>query len=191
MTSKRTIFQTVEFALVICRCPFENSPHYNKWLAVKESKNRGWWIPAGAVDSGESFLDGAKRECWEEAHMKIDLKGILKIDHKVDLSDNGRMRVIFYAEPTDIEAAHDFKIPEMADKESVEARWITLQELKQLTSKENCSMTGDQLRGDELFVWADYLESGGQVFPLEILSLREGYGLDPRNHRTCPVFENK
>ena len=123
--------------------------------------------------------------------MKIDLKGILKIDHKVDLNDSGRMRVVFYAEPTDIEAAHDFKTPAMADKESVEARWVTLQELKEITSKENCSKTGDRLRGDELFVWADYLESGGQVFPLELVSLREGYGLDPKNHRAFEIFVNK
>ena len=48
--SSRTIFKTIQFAINIVRCPFKESPHYNKWLAVDESRNRGWWVPAGAVD---------------------------------------------------------------------------------------------------------------------------------------------
>ena len=55
-SSERTIFKTVQFGLVIVRNPFKESPDYNKWLAVKESRNRGWWIPGGAVDYGESFM---------------------------------------------------------------------------------------------------------------------------------------
>ena len=38
-----------------------------KYLAVNESKNRGWWIPGGAVDAGGSFQIAAHRECMEEA----------------------------------------------------------------------------------------------------------------------------
>ena len=45
----------IEFALLIVRCPFPESEHYNKYLAVDESRNRGWWIPGGAVDAGQDF----------------------------------------------------------------------------------------------------------------------------------------
>ena len=41
--------------MLIVRNPFKESPNYGKWLAVKETKNRGWWIPGGAVDCGETF----------------------------------------------------------------------------------------------------------------------------------------
>lgn len=49
MSTGRATFETIGFALVICRCPFPDSEFYNKWLAVNETENRGWWIPAGGV----------------------------------------------------------------------------------------------------------------------------------------------
>ena len=62
--------------MIICRNPLTG-----KFLAVNETKDRGWWIPGGAVDAGETFQQGATRECLEEAGVEIDLKGILTIDH--------------------------------------------------------------------------------------------------------------
>ena len=47
-----------------------------KYLAVNETRNRGWWVPAGFVDAGETFMDGALRETKEEAGIDIELKGI-------------------------------------------------------------------------------------------------------------------
>ncbi len=81
--SERTIFNTVQFALLIVRNSFKDSPHFGKWLAVNESRGRGWWIPGGAVDAGETFVMAANRECVEEAGIKVDLKGILKVDHSL------------------------------------------------------------------------------------------------------------
>ena len=97
----RTVFKTYQFALIICR-----DPATGKFLAVNESKNRGWWIPGGAVDSGESFREAAHRECMEEAGVEIELKGIIKIDHYLFEGDGAKMRVIFYAEPK-----HENSIP--------------------------------------------------------------------------------
>ena len=79
----RTIFKVSEFALCIVRCPFKASPHFGKYLAVNEVRDRGWWIPGGGVDQGETFAIAAKRECLEEANIEIELKGILKIDYKI------------------------------------------------------------------------------------------------------------
>ena len=124
--SERTIFQTVAFSLLIVRNLFKESRHYGKWLAVNESRNRGWWIPGGAVDYGETFKEAALRECREEANIKVDLKGILRVDHGVH-GNSMRMRVIFYAEPESLEEAHKFKTIE--DEDSVEARWVSMDEL--------------------------------------------------------------
>ena len=97
VTSERTVFSTYQFALVICR-----HPETGKYLAVNETRNRGWWIPGGAVDEGESFQQAARRECKEEASINIDIKGVLRVEHSVQGDGSeARMRVIFYAEPKD------------------------------------------------------------------------------------------
>ena len=93
---ERTVFHGYQFSLIICRNPLTG-----KYLAVDESKDRGWWIPGGAVDAGESFSVGAHRECMEEAGVKIVLKGILKIDHILHSQNGVKMRVIYFAEPQD------------------------------------------------------------------------------------------
>ena len=92
----RDEFVTYNYALVICR-----NPKTGKYLAINETKNRGWWIPAGGVDSGETFRDGAKRKCIEEAGVQINLLGIIKIEYIMGNDDLGKMRVVFYAEPVD------------------------------------------------------------------------------------------
>ena len=60
----------------------------------------------------------------EEAGVPIDLKGILKVDHFLGGQDDVKMRVIFYAEPKDPNVVPK----QVADSESLEARWVTLEE---------------------------------------------------------------
>ena len=43
------------------------------------------------------------------------------------------------------------------------AVWKTVDELKELETR-------DQLRGDELLKWAQYLENGGHVYPMQMFS---------------------
>ena len=52
--SRSTTFNN-KFSLVICR----NAQ--GKFLAVKETGIRGWWIPGGHVERREDFIDAAKR----------------------------------------------------------------------------------------------------------------------------------
>ena len=55
----------------------------------------------------------------------MTLKGVLRIEHSQD-GDSARMRVIFFAEPAD-----GNQVPKsVADSESVEARWVTLEEFE-------------------------------------------------------------
>lgn len=147
---QRTEFKTISFGLIIVRNPFQESPDYGKWLAVNETKNRGWWIPGGAVDFGETFVQAAQRECLEEASIQVQLKGVLKVDHSVH-GDQCRMRVIFYAEPTTLEMSTQVK--KVPDSESLEARWVTLDELKEIAQTDP-----NGIRGPELFEWGQYLE---------------------------------
>ena len=82
-SKSRSLLQTCNYGLVICRNPYKKSKDYGKWLSVKETLNRGWWLPGGALEEGESFKMAALRECREEAGIEITLKGILKIDHGI------------------------------------------------------------------------------------------------------------
>ena len=156
---KRTLFSTFEFSVIVCRNTFRDSSDYGKWLAVDENKNRGWWLPAGAVDAGESFAVGALRECKEEAGIDVTLRGVIKIDHSVHGRDGARMRVVFYAEPVSLEQADALK--SVPDEESNGARWVTIEELEEMRSQ-------GMLRGKELLDFASYLERGGQIFPLAL-----------------------
>ena len=134
-----------------------------KYIAVKETRNRGWWLPGGRVDPPESFFEAAIREAKEEAGIDIILKGILRFEYsytKSNIQSFLRFKVIFYAEPKD-EKQELKKIP---DKESEEARWVTLKELEQMRN------IPPFLRGEELLEWGNYLENGGIIFPLEVLS---------------------
>ena len=146
----RTAFATYNFALVICR-----NPKDGKFLAVEETKNRGWWIPGGGVDAGESFRQAAHRECLEEAGVKIELKGILRIDHHLYGASEGKMRVIFYAEPVD----PDCTPKQVADSESLRAEWVTMHEFAEK----------DKIRGYELIEYGEYLKDGGIVAPMSML----------------------
>lgn len=79
-------------------------------MNIIEFSNQGFWLPGGAVDAGEGLTTAAHRECMEEAGIEIELKGILAIEYHPcgkQTSSNGnsshlvRMRVIFFAEPTE------------------------------------------------------------------------------------------
>lgn len=145
---------TFNFAVIVVR-----HPDTGKYLAVDESRNRGWWLPAGFVDPGENFVQAAHRETLEEAGVAITLRGILRVEHTTKGSSHARMRVIFFAEPSD----PDQPPKSEPDDESNGAAWVTLEELQAMHKKR-------VLRGGELLEWAEYLNKGGVVFPMGILT---------------------
>eukprot|EP01083_Nonionella_stella_P298023 1011856_1 len=141
------------FAVVICR------NKEGKYLAVNETKNRGWWVPAGYVDPGESFYEGGIRETQEEAGVDVDIKGILRVEYGKDVygsQSSARMRVIFYAEPKD----ENQKPKSIADKESLEGRYVTVNEFSKL----------NKIRGPELMEWGTYIDNGGLIYPLQLFT---------------------
>jgi ADP-ribose pyrophosphatase YjhB (NUDIX family) len=134
--------------------------HFTCFAAVNESKNRGWWLPAGHVDRGQTFVEAAIRETIEEAGINVILKGVLAVEHTL-MSDRAcRMRVIFYAEPNDPNQTPK-TIP---DKESNGAAWLTLEEIE---AKRNFRPP-EGLRGEELLRWGNYLKNGGLIAPMSV-----------------------
>ncbi|EAR83990.1 NUDIX hydrolase (macronuclear) [Tetrahymena thermophila SB210] len=129
-----------------------------KFLAVKETKNRGWWLPGGKVDPPEDFISAAIRESKEEAGIDINVKGVLRIEQDYRKGFL-RYKVVFYAEPIDQKQ----KPKDFADNESEEAAWVTLKELKVLGN------SPPYLRGTELLEFGQYLEKGGPYYPLDII----------------------
>lgn len=147
----------VAIVLIVCR----NKD--GKWLAIKETKNRGWWLPGGRVDPPEDFATAAVRECKEEAGIDIDIKGILRYEDNVSKDAFLRSKMIYYAEPKD----QNQKPKDYKDSESEEARWVSRDDMLKL-EKEDVGW-----RGEELFEWSSYLESGGVIYPLSFLA-KEG-----------------
>ena len=164
MSRDRVPFSTHGFSVVVVR----NSE--GKWLAVKETRNRGWWLPAGLVQQGETFFQAALRECQEEARINVILKGILRVEHSVYGPTHARMRVIFFGVPED----ESQPLKRVADKESEEARWATLEELKKL------ARISPGLRGPELYEWGSYIEKGGMVAPLHFLCREDEHMPQPQ-----------
>jgi ADP-ribose pyrophosphatase YjhB (NUDIX family) len=61
---------------------------------------RGFWtLPAGFMEMGETVEEGARREAWEEAQVRIALEGVLAV---YSIARLGQVQVIFragFAEP--------------------------------------------------------------------------------------------
>jgi len=141
------------FAVVVVQHPD------GRYCAVEESRDRGWWLPAGRLEAGETFQEAALRETKEEAGIDVELKGILRVEYSPG-RDHARMRVVFYAVPKDPNAP----LKSVPDKESNSARWVTIADLEKLAK------IPPGLRGGELVEWGRYLDAKKPVFPMSVLA---------------------
>ena len=53
------LYEAVRYSVLVVR------NKEGKFLCVKETDNKGWWLPGGKVELGETFLKAALRECVE------------------------------------------------------------------------------------------------------------------------------
>lgn len=138
----------------------------DRFLLVHERKHgQLWYLPAGRVEPGETFAEAARRETLEETGVPVRLVGLLRVEHLPRLNGS-RVRVVYLAEPVD-----DRPPKSEPDNESLEARWVTLDELKDY-----------DLRGDEVREWFAYVLSEPAIHPVDLLVL-EGDPLVPTNDR--------
>ncbi len=146
----RAPIPTWYFALVVVR-------RGHRFLLTQERKYGSTWsIPGGRVEPGETLVNAAVREVHEETGVPIRIDGILRVEH-APMEANVRVRVLFTGSPLD-----DTEPKTTADDESLGAGWLTLEEIRD-----------KKLRGAELRALLESIESGRQVFPLELLGNSE------------------
>ena len=135
------------FALVVVR-------RDNRFLVVREVKHgQLWYLPAGRVELGESLFEGAQREVLEETGVPVELTGVLRVEHTAH-AEMTRVRVFLTARPVD-----DRPPKSVADEHSLEARWVTLSELRALP-----------LRGEEVNELFTAVERGLREHPLSLIT---------------------
>jgi 8-oxo-dGTP pyrophosphatase MutT (NUDIX family) len=130
-------------------------------LLIREAKgDQRWWLPAGGVEVGETLEEAALRETLEEAGLRVSLDGVLRVERSV-VDGGARLRVWFTASPVD-----ESPPKQLADRHSLEARWVTLEEIEVL-----------DLRGPEPLEAARFVAAGAAAAPLSILTA-EGVPFD-------------
>jgi phosphatase NudJ len=129
--------------------------HQGRFLLIRESKHgRRWYMPAGGVEPGETLVDAAIRETAEEAGVYVRPKGLLRIEHSWGVAGGlgyTRFRFVFLAHPVGSAEPKTF-----ADEHSLEARWVSLDELKQY-----------DLRGPDVVELFTLAASGAPLLPIE------------------------
>jgi len=96
----------------------------NKYLLVQEAqeKCRGKWnIPAGHLDPGETLMEGAKREVFEECGFNVDITGIAGIGNQV-LDNDEFVSVIFSTNIIDGEIKYN-------KDEILDVKWYSYEEI--------------------------------------------------------------
>jgi ADP-ribose pyrophosphatase YjhB (NUDIX family) len=142
----RTPTPTWFFALAIVRL----GPRF---LMVQEKKyGSSWSLPGGRVEPGERLADACVREVLEETAIPVSIDGIYRIEHTPS-PDRARVRVIFAATPRD-----DSRPKSVADEESLQAAWLTLEEIAKLP-----------LRGSDLRALLESVAMGRPVWPLDLI----------------------
>jgi 8-oxo-dGTP pyrophosphatase MutT (NUDIX family) len=143
--------ETVCFALTILTRPSTR----NSFVLVRESRNRGWWLPAGAMDDGETVQKAAAREALEEAGCQVRNLELLRVEQA-----HCRIRWIVTGS---VDPASSLK--SVADKESMCASWVSLEHTL-LIHAHLAPVPDCKLRGTEPLVWFSYLNRGGKSYSL-------------------------
>ena len=101
-------------------------------LLIERTDNGLWALPGGGQDIGESVVQAARREVWEETGIEVEitgLSGIYSDPRHVIAYDDGEVRqefsLCFHARPLNGEPR--------SSSESSQARWVSpdsLQDLK-------------------------------------------------------------
>ena len=124
-----------------------------KYLLIQENKpGQPWYLPAGRLEVGESFVDAAYRETREEAGVEVFLQGLVKFE-AFPLSETAHyQKAVFLG--TRLKGS---KLKDFEDEHSIKAQWFSYEELFSLN-----------LRSQEVISYIDkYLADGS--YPMSVI----------------------
>jgi len=160
-------------------------PGTERFALVHEKQQRGWWLPGGGVDAGQTPEEAVVRETEEEAGLLARVTGLLRLEYGQGGVTSGRLRVIYAAE------AEPGQRPKVVkDQHSRGARWVTAEEKEAIEhgrflksgvdavadDAQGCAVARatQYLRGPEP-QWISYVARGGHVAPTNVmLCTRDG-----------------
>jgi ADP-ribose pyrophosphatase YjhB (NUDIX family) len=61
-------------------------------LRGSEPGSGEWSLPGGVVELGESLMAAVKREVWEEASIRIEVKGLVEVLDRIFRDSNGKIQ---------------------------------------------------------------------------------------------------
>jgi phosphatase NudJ len=125
-----------------------------RFLLVHERKHRGWYLPAGRAEPGETLAAAAVRETREESGVDVELTGVLRIEHSPGPT-SARVSGVFVARPIG-------GSPRATD-DSLDARFVTLEEARALP-----------LRGPDVLRYLEHVAGGGRILPLDAITTEDG-----------------
>jgi phosphatase NudJ len=136
------------FAIVVVRLG-------HRFLLVHERKHGGhWYLPAGRVEPGETIVQAARRETYEESGISVYVEGVLRIEHTPQYGGTARVRVIVVATPQD-----DREPRSEPNEHTMGADWFSLREMKELS-----------LRGPDVEEILNYVSRGAPIYPTNIIT---------------------
>jgi 8-oxo-dGTP pyrophosphatase MutT (NUDIX family) len=98
-------------------------------LLIRRSDNDNWAVPGGAIDLGESLVQAAVRETWEETGIECRITGLVGIytdpKHVILYTSNGEARQEFSILLTGVEVGGR----PTPSSESSEVRWVPREDL--------------------------------------------------------------
>lgn len=144
----REPIQTWAFVYCVAR-------HEDRFLMVHE-RDDTWYLPAGRVEPGERFVAAMVRETQEEAGVRVEPTGILRIEHGPKPS-HSRLRIFYAARP-----AGDPSPRTGWNGDTHGGAWLTLDEIR-----------ARPLRSPEALWACEALAAGAPLHPLTLM-VREG-----------------
>lgn len=100
-----------------------------RYLLIREAAkkwNGKWFLPGGKVELNETPENAAHREVKEEAGCNINITGIFYFRYNTGFLDN-YLSLFFLAT-----IAGEETLKHVADKHSLEVKWFTYEEIRQL-----------------------------------------------------------
>lgn len=132
-----------------CASIFVIDPETNKILLVKHKEFKKWVQPGGHMEHNETPEETAKREVYEETHIKVELIGerfpreddfIRPLGIQCNRKDGyTQIDILYFGIPI------GNTVPFVDDEETVAAKWFSREELDEINVFEDIKITMDYL----------------------------------------------